>query len=266
MKKTVLSLLFIVVSFCLYADDIEDLLRVGTAAEIREAYERGANLTLRFDDMETALMIAAERNQNPDVIRYLLELGIDVNAREEDQKTALMFAAEKNRNIEILKVLIEAGADVNAADEDGETALMYAAEENRNPAVIVTLLEAGADPDLQDEDGRTALMIAADESYNPQVITALLNGGADVFLTDYAGRSACDYAKNNPVLQTNQAIMSLLKKKSGQKVDCPLFCLVFSFQSLLRLNMPRTLKNSVCALTLSNTAVVSVLSSMSRLT
>ena len=101
---------------------------------------------------------------------------------------------------------------MNAVEEDGETALMCAAEENSNPDIIVALLEAGANPDLQDEDGQTALMIAADESHNPQIIIALINGGADISLTDYSGRTAYDYAKGNPVLQTNQAIMSLLKK------------------------------------------------------
>ena len=75
-------------------------------------------------------MIAAERNQHPEVIEWLVGLGIDVNAREEDQKTALMMAAEKNRNVEIIKTLIRLGADVNAVEEDGETALMCAAEEN----------------------------------------------------------------------------------------------------------------------------------------
>ena len=74
-------------------------------------------------------------------------------------------------------------------------------------------MEAGANPDLQDEDGQTALMIAADESYNPQIIIALINGGADISLTDYSGRTAYDYALTNPVLNRNQAIMSLLQVK-----------------------------------------------------
>ena len=121
MKKVGLLAVLLFLPSLLFANYLEDLLRVATVKELQAARDAGADFTFRFDDMETALMIAAERNQHPEVIEWLVGLGIDVNAREEDQKTALMMAAEKNRNVEIIKTLIRLGADVNAVEEDGET-------------------------------------------------------------------------------------------------------------------------------------------------
>jgi uncharacterized protein len=85
------------------------------------------------------------------VITALIKNGADVNARDEQGVTALMYAAENNQNLEVAKALISAGADVNARGEKGVTALMEAAKKNTNPKVIKTLIENGAEISDKDE-------------------------------------------------------------------------------------------------------------------
>ena len=99
----------------------------------------------------------------PDKLHELLESGAGINATDTAGDTALMLAAEKN-NEHAAQRLIERGADINARNEAGETALMIAAE-NGAADVVCTLLEEDADPNIRDKDGETALQKATDAGY-----------------------------------------------------------------------------------------------------
>ena len=79
-KRFGLLIILLFLPSLLFANYLENLLRVATVKELQAAHDAGADFTVRFDDMETALMIAAERNQHPEVIEWLIGLGIDVNA------------------------------------------------------------------------------------------------------------------------------------------------------------------------------------------
>src|SRR5208337_1198357 len=80
----------------------------------------------------------------PIQVQEAIKVGADIKARETDGRTPLLLAAEDNQNPEVIIVLLQAGADVNARDKDGQTPLMYAARKNQNPEVITALLKAGA--------------------------------------------------------------------------------------------------------------------------
>ena len=62
---------------------------------------------------------------------------------DKEGKTALMWAAEWNQNPEVIKLLIESGADLNATTASGVTPLMFAAARN-NAGVVKALLETDA--------------------------------------------------------------------------------------------------------------------------
>ena len=116
----------------------------GTAQQVEEAIQAGADVNAKDQKGVTALMNAARWNSDLEVITVLAEAGADVNAKDQKGVTALMNAAGWNSNFEVITVLIKAGADVNAKDQNGETALIFAA--NKNPEAIPVLVDNGADP------------------------------------------------------------------------------------------------------------------------
>ena len=139
-----------------------ELCASGTAQEIVDALNSGANVQARDAESMTGLMYAVEKNPNSAVIPILLDAGMSVNARGGHNMTALMVAARSNRNPGIIALLLNAGANIEARDENGMTVLMFAAAMNNNPVVIATLVEAGADVNAQDEGGRMAVGYARD--------------------------------------------------------------------------------------------------------
>ena len=133
-----------------------DIAAVARVKEVNRLIQEGADVNAFDRNGFTPLMIAAEKNTNPEVIRILIEGGADVNATfrytifgdkteyERRDYTPWMLAVRYNPNPEVLRVLIENGADVNSADIYGYTPLMLAAEKNANPEVTRFLIKEGA--------------------------------------------------------------------------------------------------------------------------
>ena len=154
------------------------LCRTGTARQVEDAIKNGADADARDPDGSTALMTAAEHNNNPEVITALVKNGADVSARDPLGRTALAAAALHNNNPDVITALVKSGADVNARDSLGWTALMMAVHNNNPEAIIAALVRNGADVDAKDSDGRTALMWAANHNDDvPQTIAAILKTG-----------------------------------------------------------------------------------------
>jgi ankyrin repeat protein len=96
------------------------------------------------------------------VVTALLKAGADIEARDKDGGTALMYAAEYNQNANVITALLKSGADLNAQDKEDKTALMRAARRNPNPEVIITLLNAGANGKARSNEGKRAFDYAQD--------------------------------------------------------------------------------------------------------
>lgn len=177
---------------------------------VQAAIKTGADVKARTEIGMTALMWAAEYNQNPEVITALIKAGADVNARDKYGVTALMCAAHKNKNPKTITALIEAGTDINAKDDYGKTALMKAASNNENPEVITIFVEAGAVINACDDFGsRTALMWAAYQNQNQEVVVRLLKNGADPKAKCKEGKTALNYANENIHLKNTDAYWQL---------------------------------------------------------
>ncbi len=204
-----------------------DLCKSGTAVEIRDAINAGANVNAKDNDGVTPLMRAAIENSSvvvkmllnaganvnaenkwgqtplflaakknsPEVLRTLLEAGANVDTKNNNGWTPLMTAAMFN-STEMVKMLLDAGASVNVKDKWGQTPLMLAAWKN-SPRTVNMLLNAGADVNAKSSYGysRTPLMWAAGYNTNPEVVKALLEGGASVHDVDKKGRDALWYAQ-----------------------------------------------------------------------
>ena len=89
----------------------------------------GADVSVRDDigrtTLKRALMWAPWRNCE-ETIAALLEAGADVNARNVEGMTALMMAAARITNPDILMLLLKAGADPKAKDVGGNMAIDFA--------------------------------------------------------------------------------------------------------------------------------------------
>jgi ankyrin repeat protein len=151
----------------------------------------GVDLNIRDAKGNTAL-IWCVCNANPHATKMLLDVGggggrvVEVGAQNQFGHTALMFAAERNDNVECLKLLIAAtttnttntgGNAVHLLDmknSNGDTALLLAVK-NKCVEAIKLLVAAGADIDIQDSTtGSTALHLAAKDN-SKEMIKILLS-------------------------------------------------------------------------------------------
>lgn len=181
----------------------------GIMAEILDA---GAEINARDNHRRTAIFYAAE-NESAESARIITErltrAGKNIRTiRDSDGMTALMYAAEKSTNPEIIRILIQAGSNVNAADKNGTTALMLAAAKNIRPEILYSLIDAGADINAQNSAGNTALILAARfrvyhsilegklriKSRNIQI---LIDAGADTAMKNSAGFTFADYLRKS---------------------------------------------------------------------
>ncbi len=83
-----------------------------------------------------------KRQNQLDMVRFLIRSGINVNARGGDP----CIAAARNGDLELLQILVSRGGNPNA---QGDHALILAAS-NGHPEVVEYLLSKGADPNVDD--------------------------------------------------------------------------------------------------------------------
>lgn len=95
----------------------------------------------------------AVRENNKDLINYLLEIGLDINHYNKHGESLLFYCAN---NLELTAYLIENEINVNKQDNDGQTAIMLSAQHG-NIGVVQLYIESNADLGLKDNEGKTVL-------------------------------------------------------------------------------------------------------------
>ncbi len=216
MKKALtISIGVLLITSLVSAENIFDIAKSGTPAQVRSALESGAKVEDRDEDGESPLIYAAVSNQDPEVISILLKAGAAVDEQDSDGNTPLMGASRNNRNPEVVSALLKEGAAVEGKNKSGKTALMYAAEHNLNPSVLSVLLEAGAKIDDKDANSVTALIYAAENSPNPEIISTLLRAGANIEARDRFGCPVLMRAASSN--ESPEVVAALLQ--AGARVD-----------------------------------------------
>lgn len=111
----------------------------------------------------TALMYATSGVSRHVIVKLLHEHGADIHIRSNDGDTALLFSAIRNKAS--LLWLVDHGADINARNNIGYTALMYASRAN-NSEIVRLLIDLGVDINEQNIYGMTALQIAVKKNFH----------------------------------------------------------------------------------------------------
>lgn len=154
--------------------------------------EDGADITIRGQDDETALHVAAKEGHVA-LSRFLLENGANINALDRYEETPIskaldfghtgvvrlliehkadleqgcspLFEAVNPWNgrakVEIVQLLLDNGADViSARNWWKDTTLLHAAVRQGSKPIVELLLEYGAEVGMRDRDGDTALDVS----------------------------------------------------------------------------------------------------------
>ncbi len=146
---------------------------------------------LKIDDTESAVHRAARAGTASD-LPELLESGADPDSQNDDGWTPLHWAASMEGDAPRTRVLLDAGANPNAVSDAGFTPLM-AATQTGDLARVRMLLEAGADPNAVDKDGRSALHLAAWRA-GEDMIRLLLEAGARPDIRNNSTQTPADVA------------------------------------------------------------------------
>ena len=145
--------------------------RQGTPAAVAAAFgyldilkllrNGGADLSIPvFTDNQTLIMQAIRNNQT-EVVDYLIGEGLDVNAVDSDCFSNLAYAAELG-NVAIVESLLDAGADIDFLNtEDERPALFQAISSNRTDTALV-LLQRGAQVNIKTSRGFTSTYVAVE--------------------------------------------------------------------------------------------------------
>jgi hypothetical protein len=103
-------------------DRLDNAIDNGSLSGVISALAEGAKLNYIL--VISPLMRATIRG-HLEIVQYMVENGANLDLRSDDGNTALMFAAEKG-NTAIVKYLVENDANINARNNKGETALSWA--------------------------------------------------------------------------------------------------------------------------------------------
>lgn len=179
---------------------------------------RNADLNLKNDEGQNALLLAAEHSKR-NTLLTLLGKGLDINQRDKGGNTALMHACW-SCDIDKVQLLLDNGADVNTKNRHGETALMFAVKgrcEKSLTEIIRALLDKGHNINDKTDEGKTTLMMAASLG-NIGLVKTLLERGADANEKDIYGKTALDFAEKSGLKEEKkEKMLWMLKKATDMK-------------------------------------------------
>ena len=120
-------------------------------------------------------LVLALENGNWDVFALLVERGADLTTRGSQGETALHIAADRGL-LAAAELLVGRGAEVDARDENGQTPLHWACHRDE-PGLAGFLLEKGADVEAEDDWLDRPLHVAAEQGCL-EAVRLLLSKGA----------------------------------------------------------------------------------------
>ena len=138
-------------------DELLHAARKGDLDLLKRTIARGARLSSKDPDGNTALMIAARFN-HPSIVRYLLTRNIKKSARNKIGDTAVHIAVNQ-KNYLSLTELLNNGAPKEMRDKSGNTPLLLATVRGDTRAAEL-LLKAGAKVDAKNREQQSSYALA----------------------------------------------------------------------------------------------------------
>ena len=182
-------------SQCLFADDIFDAIRSGDVELVRALLDADAGLLASHDHFGQTPLDVSAVVPNWEIFRLILAYGPDVNNIAADGGTVMHRVAHYDAP-EMMALLIDAGSNIHASNQWGRTPLHVAARRGCR-GVAELLLAGGADPNAGTNEGWTPLHVAY-KSDHPELIEVLIAGGADEEAADKDGLKPRDHAFKRP--------------------------------------------------------------------
>ena len=122
-------------------------------------------------------LIRSVKDNDIDVLSFLLDIDTSPNATDNEGLTSLLWASNLGQT-KAADLLLKANANSNLHRDDGETPLLVASH-NGHSDIVSFLLNAYADPNLcRDDDGVTPLLLASQNGYS-DIVSFLLNASAN---------------------------------------------------------------------------------------
>ena len=170
MKQIANIFICLLIGFSSYAQDIFQLARSGSVADMSLIAERNPQLLHSQNSDGYSPIILASYHSNFPVVKFLVNKGVPLD--DSSKYGSPLMAATVKGSKEIVQFLLENGADPNGVDANGTSALLYASLFQLNDIAKI-LLEHDANIVLQDNRGNTALDYAT--MTNNKTLINLLN-------------------------------------------------------------------------------------------
>jgi ankyrin repeat protein len=173
-----------------------EAVRQGNLAEVKNYINtKEADIQVRDGLGSSALLLAARKTDNLELVQYLYELDPSaLEAGDSRGRTPLSWASQYDRR-QIAAYLIQKGATIESVDRARRTPLFYAAMTDARVAAGL-LLAAGAQVNVRDELCDTPLMLAASKGH-VEMVALLVKHGADPGYEDQEGRTVLDRLQHN---------------------------------------------------------------------
>ena len=121
----------------------------------------GADLSIRVSTYNETLIMQAIRNNQTEVVNYLIREGLDVSAVDNNGFSTLAYAAEFG-NVPIVESLLKAGADIDFLNSEYQRTALYQAVSFNRTDIALALLQRGAGVNIKTRSGFTAAYLAAE--------------------------------------------------------------------------------------------------------
>jgi uncharacterized protein len=147
----------------LVAGQLQEAAKSGDLAGLKQALDRGSNISETDEAGDPALVLASLRG-HADAVALILDRGADIEVRNKGGLTALHAAAYAG-NLDVVKLLVEKGAAVNDSENFYHMSPLHAAAEEGHADIAAFLVANKADIEATERNGYTPLTQAGWRGY-----------------------------------------------------------------------------------------------------